>query len=122
MIKNINYIAEINLPSKSAYSIHVMKMCNAFSYNNVRTNLYVYKSSKKNKILKKYNCKNQFNISSLEIHYNNFFGRILFAVKLLLLFKNVRETIFYSRSIISAIFLSYSRYSALKYMRQYREI
>ena len=31
-IKNkIYYVAELNLPNKSAYSIHVMKMCEAFS-------------------------------------------------------------------------------------------
>ena len=30
-LKNIDYIAEISLPSKSAYSIHVMKMCNEFA-------------------------------------------------------------------------------------------
>ena len=31
--KKIYYIAELNLPSKSAYSIHVMKMCQAFADN-----------------------------------------------------------------------------------------
>ncbi len=108
MVKNINYIAEISLPSKSAYSINVMKMCNAFSKYNIKTNLYVYKCIGKNKIFQKYNCKNKFNIISLKIHNNNFFGRILFAIKLFSLFKNSKNSILYSRSIIAAIFLSFS--------------
>ena len=31
MIKKLYYISEIFLPSTSAYSIHVMKICNEFS-------------------------------------------------------------------------------------------
>ena len=46
MIKKINYISEISLPSTSAYSIHVMKMCNEFSKLNIDTTLYVLKKKK----------------------------------------------------------------------------
>ena len=40
-MKKINYIAEINLPSKSAYSIQVMKMCDAFSLEGYETKLFI---------------------------------------------------------------------------------
>ena len=40
----INYISELNFPSKSAYSIHVMKMCEAFSKLGYSTNLYTINS------------------------------------------------------------------------------
>ena len=40
-IHSIYYVAELNLPSKSAYSIHVMKMCEAFSSLGYKTNLFV---------------------------------------------------------------------------------
>ena len=39
--KKIYYVAELNLPSKSAYSIHVMKMCEAFSRLKYDINLFV---------------------------------------------------------------------------------
>ena len=40
VVKKINYIAELNLPSTSAYSIHVMKMCDAFTKLGYETKLY----------------------------------------------------------------------------------
>ena len=55
-VKKINYIAEINLPSKSAYSIQVMKMCDAFSLEGYETKLFIL--GKKGKAIHKYyNCK-----------------------------------------------------------------
>ena len=38
------YIAELNLPNKSAYSIHVMKMCEAFSKSGYKTKLLSIKN------------------------------------------------------------------------------
>ena len=65
----INYISELNLPSYSAYSIHVMKMCEAFSKLGYKTNLYTINTSKEEKINKKYNIKYKFNIISVfKIH------------------------------------------------------
>ena len=37
----IYYVAELNLPSKSAYAIHVMKMCEAFSKLKYDVNLFL---------------------------------------------------------------------------------
>ena len=57
-MKKINYIAEINLPSNSGYTHHVLKICDAFS-NFKETKLFVlsksvkFSSLKSNYLLKK---------------------------------------------------------------------
>ena len=103
----LNYIAELKLPSKSAQSIQVMKMCDSFSRLNLNVNLYVYNNIDSSKILKIYNCQSQFKIHSLGIENNNFFSRLYFAIKLFLIFLNKNnQNYIYSRSIISAILLS----------------
>ena len=50
----IYYVAELNLPSKSAYSIHVMKMCEAFSKLGFKINLFVINNKNTNLIYKSY--------------------------------------------------------------------
>ena len=57
----INYIAEIILPSKSAQSIQVMKMCDAFSKKKNKTNLHVFNKDK-TRIYKNYNCSKKVKI------------------------------------------------------------
>lgn len=106
-MKKINYIAEINLPSKSAYSIQVMKMCDAFSLEGYSTKLFIF-GKKGKKIHKYYNCKKKFKIKDLKINSNIFLNRLLFAFKILVesLNSNNKE-IFYSRSIITALILAY---------------
>ena len=42
------YIAEISLPSRSAYAVHVMQMCNALSKNGYNVTLIVPNIDKKN--------------------------------------------------------------------------
>ena len=74
----------INLPSKSAYSIHVMKMCEAFSKLNYNTNLIVINKKNTNRINKIYNINYNFKIISI---FNNFISlnfiiRILFSIKI----------------------------------------
>ena len=102
-MKNISYISELNLPSTSAYSIHVMKMCNAFSKAKFKVKLFVYKKKSSNPF-KFYNCTNKFKIISVNIKPDNFFLRILYGIKIFfLLFK--KNDIIISRSIISAILL-----------------
>ena len=103
----INYISELNLPSYSAYSIHVMKMCEAFSKLGYRTNLYTINTSKKEKIYKKYNIKYKFNIISVfQNSFNlNFFLRIFFLLKILLK-KFEKNELFISRSILFGIISS----------------
>ena len=104
----VNYISELNLPSYSAYSIHVMKMCEAFSKLGYNINLYTISNPMKN-ILKIYNIKHYFKIISIFKNSCNlnFFLRILFLLKILSnRFK--KNEIFITRSIlfglISAIY------------------
>ena len=104
----INYISELNIPSKSAYSIHVMKMCEAFSKLGYETNLFTIKSQNSPKIFKNYNIKYKFKINSVFNNFKklNFIFRIIFSI--LILKKNFhKDSIFISRSIIFALFASF---------------
>ena len=102
--KKIYYVAELNLPSKSAYSIHVMKMCEAFSKLNYDINLFVINKKDTNRINKIYNINNKFKIISIfdNIILLNFITRILFSIKILLK-KSEKDGLFLSRSIIFSL-------------------
>ena len=56
MYKNLIYIADFSLPNMSAYMLHVLKMCDAFSEKKYNVRLLVpYKQKNLNyKTLKKY--------------------------------------------------------------------
>ena len=101
------YIAELNLPNKSAYSIHVMKMCEAFSKLGYKTNLFTIKNTNLLKIFKIYNIKYRFNLNSIfnkSLHLN-FILRLVFTYKILA--KNFeKKSIFISRSIVFALIAS----------------
>ena len=102
--KKIYYIAELNLPSKSAYSIHVMKMCEAFSKLKYDINLFVINNKNINQVNKKYNINYKFKIFSIFDSFVllNFILRIKFSLKILSK-KFDRECIFLSRSIIFSL-------------------
>ena len=102
--KKIYYVAELNLPSRSAYSIHVMKMCEAFSKHNYDTNLFVINKKNTNRINKIYNINYNFKIISVFNNFIllNFILRILFSIKILLK-KTEKNALFLSRSIIFSI-------------------
>ena len=104
--KKIYYIAELNLPSKSAYSIHVMKMCESFSKLNYDTNLFVINKKDTNQINKIYNINYKFKIISVFNNFIllNFIIRILFSIKILL--KTEKNALFLSRSIIFSLIAS----------------
>ena len=102
--KKIYYVAELNLPSKSGYSIHVMKMCEAFSKLNFDTNLFVINKKNTNRINKIYNINYNFKIISVFNNFIllNFIIRILFSIKILLK-KTEKDALFLSRSIIFSL-------------------
>jgi hypothetical protein len=105
----INYIAELNLPTTSAYSIHVMKMCNALVKLGYKTDLYIFNKNKNINLYKYYNCEKKFNIAGLNLFKgNNFFIRIYFAIKIFFIFcfKSKKDNYIISRSILSALLLS----------------
>ena len=106
-MKNINYIAELNLPSTSAYSIHVMKMCDAFQKKGYKIKLYTYSKKKNINLFRFYNC-NKFKIIGFNFfNLNNFLIRFSFSLIIffIFIFKN-KKNIIISRSVLSAIFLS----------------
>ena len=108
--KKIYYVAELNLPSKSAYSIHVMKMCEAFSKLNYDINLFVINKKDTNKINKIYNINYKFKIISVFDNFIllNFIIRILFSIKILLK-RSEKDALFLSRSIIFSLIASLLR-------------
>ena len=79
----IYYFAELILPSNNAYSIHVMKMCNALGLKNKFVKLLIFKNNKNINLYKTYNCKKNFNIKDFNLNGINFFNRIIFCFKLL---------------------------------------
>tara|TARA_Y100000741_G_scaffold24166_1_gene17453 strand:+ start:749 stop:1831 length:1083 start_codon:yes stop_codon:yes gene_type:complete len=105
VIKNISYISEIFLPSTSAYSIHVMKMCNEFSKLDKKISLFVLAKKTNENFHKIYKCKKKFKIVHFNIKKNNFFSRIFYAYKIITYLKKLETTII-SRSIISALLLN----------------
>jgi glycosyltransferase involved in cell wall biosynthesis len=111
LIKKINYIAEFNLPSSSAYSIHVLKICDSFANLGFLVSLVIpYKIFSYNflSIKKDYNLKNNFLIKSVFKKKNiNFVYRFIFAINVLkICFHSNKNTLVISRSIISSILLS----------------
>ena len=67
-IKKLYYIAEFSIPSQSAYSIHVLKMCDAAKYLGYETNLIIPNCNIKFSTIKNdYNLKNKFNIIFIKL-------------------------------------------------------
>ena len=105
-MSSILYIAELNLPSKSAYAQHVLKICDAFSKKN-KTHLLVF-SNKSNftNIKSDYILKNTFKIINLSSSkLNSFLSRIKFAFYAKKISKNYDLII--TRSPISSMILSF---------------
>ena len=103
----IYYVSELNFPSKSAYSIHVMKMCDGFSELGYEVNLFTINTKNSSKAFKDYNLRKKFNIFSIfDNHTNlNFFLRVIYSFKILSN-KFDKNYLFISRSIIFAIIAS----------------
>ena len=106
-IRKIYYISELNLPNSSAYSIHVLKMCEAFSILGYKTTLFTTYAKNKKIIYKNYCIKSKFEIISL-FNQNlqlNFILRIIFTLKILLNTLN-KNSFIISRSIIFSLISS----------------
>ncbi len=103
--KNFFYIADVFLPSRSAYSIHVMKMCNSFAKKKFRVSLFCL-NKKNSNLFNYYNCKNKFKIIGLKQNKNNFFTRIIFGFKVLKKIHATNDELILSRSIFYGLLLS----------------
>ena len=106
------YIAETSLTNKSAYSHHVIKMCDAFGQKNCNLILVVpheknnltFKKIKNNFLL---NSKKPFLIKSiLNSKIDNFFTRFKFAIKTSIFAKSQKPNLIVTRSLLSSFCLS----------------
>ncbi len=108
----ITYIAETSLTNKSAYTHHVLKMCDAFCKKNdvqliipYANNNLSLKKIKKNFLLTA--KKNILIKSILNFKVSNFLYRILFGYKAAIYLKNNNSEIIISRSLMSSFFLCF---------------
>ncbi len=115
-MKEINYISDLSLPNKSAYAVHVMKICDNFVKNGFKVNLNIYSKNKDlsfSKIKKLYLLKNKINIQyCFEKKPNrNLFRNLYFGYWCS---KNLsKNSIILSRSIIPAIILVLLNYKVI---------
>ena len=106
-IINFYYIAEFTIPSNSAYSIHVLKMCDNIQGLNYKLNLIIPNCrSKFQNIKNNYNLKNRFKIISIFKKTKiNFIKRIIFGFYAAIIVKRNSPNIVITRSLISSFFL-----------------
>ena len=111
-MKKAIYIADLNLPSKRAYAIHVFKMCDNFNLNKFEVKLLVINEKSKtnyNKLKKDYllRSKNNFLIYSIfkKKNYIGFFHRIFFGLKSAIYVKTHNVDLVLTRSIWASIFM-----------------
>ena len=118
MKKSLVYIADFSLPNMSAYALHVLKMCDAFSELGFFVKLilpYKEKAYKINQIKNDFLLKKKFEIISVfskkKILF--FLTRFFFTVKIIFFLKKNNITLIYSRSIIPGIILSFLNYNVI---------
>ncbi len=110
--KIIFYISDFSLPNMSAYALHVLKMCDAFSEKKMRVHLFTPHIQEKynfHKIKKHYAIKKKFKISSFFKSKINrsFISLVLYSFKILKFLKvQERPFLIISRSILPALILS----------------
>lgn len=110
--KNVFYIADFSLPNKSAYSLHVLKICDAFNEINKFKIKLLIPHIRKNYSIKK--IKNDFLLKKqpqIKHFYNtkkqlNFFSRVLFSFKILFYIIKKEPEIIISRSIVPSLILA----------------
>ena len=106
--KKIYYVSELNLISKSAHSIHVMKMCEAISKLNYKLELITTSKDSSNKIFNYYNIRNKFKVTSIfkKKMSLNFFLRIVMSVKIIYRTYN-EDCLYITRSVIFGLLSSF---------------
>jgi glycosyltransferase involved in cell wall biosynthesis len=116
--KKIVYIADFSLPNMSAYMLHVLKMCDAFSERKLNVKLFVpYKRKLPFSYFKKhYLLKNKFIIQNFFYHTikRNLFYNLTYSIKILrFLTKNKYKEIIISRSILPALILALMNFKVI---------
>ncbi len=106
------YIAETSLTNKSAYSHHVIKMCDAFiKLENEVTIITSKKNSNLSlkKIRKDFALKGKTSFKILyftNLNFENFFTRILFGIRTSIFLKHNKADLILSRSIMTSFILT----------------
>mgnify|MGYP001207290527 CR=1 FL=1 len=118
MKKGLVYIADFSLPNMSAYALHVLKMCDAFSELKYSVKLflpYKEKTYNLNQIKKDFLLKKKFKIISFfnEKKILFFLRRIFFTFKIVNYLKKENVSKIYSRSIVPAVILSFLNYNVI---------
>ena len=106
--KNLIYITETSLPTKSANIINSLKFCDALS-SHYNINFVIPNNLLKEKIIrKKYNLRNRINFESLiNKKIENFKTRIFFSIKIILkISKEKNYDFILSRSIIASLMMT----------------
>lgn len=103
--KKIVYISTAEYPSKTANSLQVMKMCQAFKSNKVEIKLMIPRinDATKDEILDYYNVKNKFEITKLK-KFNIVGGGYVYSLVSSLLSKKNKVDFVYCRDFASAYF------------------
>ncbi len=114
--KKIFYIADFSIPNKSAYTVHVLKICDNFVKNGYNLTLLLYSNEKNisfKTIKKKYKLKKNFKIKYCfqKKRKRNFLLNLLFAFWCKKQLK--KNQIVLSRSVIPGIFLSLLRFKLI---------
>ena len=109
--KDLIYIADFSLPNMSAYSIHVLKMCDAASNFGYNVNLFlphIAKDLNEKKISQKFLLKDKIFFNSIfnRKYKLNIFTRLLFSFSLIKKIKNYENSLIISRSVIVSLILA----------------
>lgn len=105
---NIYYISNSVIPSNTANSVHVMKMCQGFSRSNKNVTLYAIKGSEDEEgIYKKYGVENKFKLKRINKPQMKLIGNFLYSMDVKSeVKKNHRDSdIIYGRSIYGIFLL-----------------
>ena len=105
---NLNYIADLSVPNKSAYTVHVLKICDNFSKIGYNVNIYLYSNKKKisqNQIKSDFNLKGKPNLNYCfeKKVKRNLLNNLVFGFWCKKKIK--KNSLIISRSIISALIL-----------------
>jgi glycosyltransferase involved in cell wall biosynthesis len=103
----IVYMSNAIIPSQSANSIHVMKMCNAFS-KYFKTTLFAIEGELNTDPYKYYGSVKNFSLITIK-KSNNYIGSIKYIITVLFMFKNDKDTFVYGRNTLVLFLLSLVR-------------
>ena len=104
LMKKLIYLSNGIIPSTSANSVHVMKMCSAFS-KNIETILIGVAAESKSDPFDFYGTTNLFDLKLIK-KYKGILGSFIYLFRMLALVAGEKEALFYGRHTIALFLLS----------------